>query len=176
MGKIVIAFLVTVLLISTAVLFYNSSEEGIIEEEEIHKQREFGIVEEHDQAEVEDSKYAAVSAIVSNVHNVLNNITGYKTHTKYEYPNNESRKNTSKQLYSQIETIEKTIEFAEGNMKKELEDFVIVTRYAADHYDHTALLYSHRIIHDVDTMYNGKTSKFLIQRDYRIGATQTKLL
>ncbi|ARK29074.1 hypothetical protein BkAM31D_03980 [Halalkalibacter krulwichiae] len=162
MKKVISVFMIVVILIIGTFLF--SKGEGNTEEADLNEtlieeeQREFGVVEE-ELNEVTDSIYSEVSKIVNGVHDVLNKITGFDSHERYIDPDSEFWDSAVSRMETQIRAIERTIEFAEGDVKADLEDFVKITKIAIANHDHQALIYSHRIIHDVDTMYNGLNKK-----------------
>lgn len=121
------------------------------------KLEEVEVVEQSETEQVENT--AAVHEMISNAHTLLNNITGFGNHEKYADPSSAEWDKVITGLQAEANQVEKALEYADETVKEDLENFIQITRHAADSQDHTALLYSHRIIHDVDTVYNDKDKK-----------------
>ncbi|MFC0471879.1 hypothetical protein ACFFHM_15585 [Halalkalibacter kiskunsagensis] len=125
-------------------------------EEQVEGVEVIVVASEDDEETEQVETTAAVHEVISQAHETLNNITGWDNHNKYKDSTSDEWKGITQSLHSHADRIEAASDLIEGDLKEDLEDFVMITRYAADSHDHSALLYSHRIIHDVDTVYNDK--------------------
>jgi len=158
--KVILATIAGILAVGSVYLYASDQTEEIEESREPVVEQIEEVVAVSSEAEAEQVENTAiVHEIISNAHNLLNNITGYGSHQKYQDSNSAEWDKIKKGLHSEANQVEKALEFADEAVKEDLENFVHITRYAADSHDHTALLYSHRIIHDVDTIYNDKQKK-----------------
>ncbi|MFC0560982.1 hypothetical protein [Halalkalibacter alkalisediminis] len=156
--KIILASIACILAVGSIFIFSNEQIEEAEVISEIEEIEEAAMV--HRQAETEQvENKAVVHEIISDTHHLLNNITGYGNHEKYRDASSADWEKIKKELQSEANQVERALDFAEETVKEDLKNFVHITRYAADSHDHTALLYSHRIIHDVDTIYNDKQKK-----------------
>lgn len=105
-----------------------------------------------------------VEETISEAHALLNDITGYGDHAKYSKANNnidayeENWEDISSQLekYSAL-ALEAAETIEDEDLRKDIENFAALALYAQDKFSHDALLYSHRVIHDLDVAFNNES-------------------
>ncbi|WP_088102928.1 hypothetical protein [Halalkalibacter urbisdiaboli] len=141
----IISFMLINLLLATVTVDF-SSERTTVEE-----------VKDEEQAQEE-----RVSKIIEQAHEQLNDIVGFGRYRAFEemYKERETywEKETNR-LYTNANQIENIIELAHPSYHHDLKNFVMITRYAVEHYDFKSLIYSHRIIHDLDAIFNQKNKE-----------------
>ncbi|WP_158736213.1 hypothetical protein [Alteribacillus sp. YIM 98480] len=104
-----------------------------------------------------------VEETISEAHVLLNDITGYGDHTKYSKVNNnidayeENWEDISLHLekYSTL-ALEAAETIEDATLRKDVENFAALAWYAQETYNYDALLYSHRVIHDLDVAFNNE--------------------
>ncbi|WP_156816881.1 hypothetical protein [Salsuginibacillus kocurii] len=95
---------------------------------------------------------------IANVHRIWNDITGFAGHKEFLEEDSEAWEETESEMYQTFEIIEEAVEtvndYGHDNLQHDLENFIDVASLATKERDHEALLYSHRIIHDLDVVHN----------------------
>ncbi|ADC48340.1 hypothetical protein BpOF4_01360 [Alkalihalophilus pseudofirmus OF4] len=101
---------------------------------------------------------------IQTVHGVLNRITGHGQLDIYRESGDgahiDNFNKIESNLLDQANLIEKVIPHVQHELlRKDLENFVAITRYVTESWEVEHLLYSHRIIHDVETVLNEVSGK-----------------
>lgn len=108
--------------------------------------------------EAEDNKmHEETEKAIAEMHHTLNQIIGYGKEAKFQNPDDQSWKGIEYTLHDMKERTKDLIDrFEKENMslKNDLTNFTAVVGYAAEEREVKALLYSHRIMHDLDVGYN----------------------
>ncbi|WP_054637270.1 hypothetical protein [Thalassobacillus sp. C254] len=86
-------------------------------------------------------------------HKLLNQFTGHGGIEDFQ--SDEAFDNVEGSLLHKADLIEDLIGLASSDIKGDLENFIKITRLAVEENNQDALVYSHRIIHDLDVAYNG---------------------
>ncbi|MDV2885509.1 hypothetical protein RYX45_09945 [Alkalihalophilus pseudofirmus] len=129
---------------------------GALEEEVVEETPEEIFNDDMDPLEIRET--------IQTVHGVLNRITGHGQLDTYRESGDGSHidnfKKVESTLLDQANVIEEIVPRVQHDLlRKDLENFVAITRYTTETHDVEHLLYSHRIIHDVETVLNEVSGK-----------------
>ncbi|MFB5664313.1 hypothetical protein [Alteribacillus sp. HJP-4] len=155
---IIISLLSTMVILSAAAFYVSRVITDPKEENADAAIEKFHASYNESAAEVE----AVLEDTIKKAHTDLNDITGYGNHTNYKSGsvNKENLAENWAEIDSELASHADFARDAAGmvedkTLSNDLKNFSDVTLFAKDNRDHKALLYSHRIIHDLDTIYNG---------------------
>ena len=92
-----------------------------------------------------------ISVFIADFHQILNDITTYKRHRNINWDNMNT---TKKDLSNRISKLLEKKELLPPSMQIDLERMLLLADIGTENQDSTAIIYLHRILHDLDVEYN----------------------
>ncbi|SDZ00322.1 hypothetical protein [Bacillus sp. 166amftsu] len=107
--------------------------------------------------EVDKSKDIGMK--IREMHSDLNSITGWERHENFEKTDAPAWEENESGFKLIDTTLIEAASLSKGNLKEDLERARILLRISIQNHDTTALVYVHRILHDLDTVQNRLQSR-----------------
>ena len=116
-----------------------------------------------------DEKEQEIAELINETHQTLNLLTGYGSINRFSNSNEGSWVEAMTRLQQPLEEFEANLSYVTEAIYDDLKNFILVTRVALYERNEEAMLYSHRIIHDLDVAYNGYNEKIFGVTTYVAG-------